>query len=211
MGPSEGEETSFHGRGERPDLPCAGQGESRRPTATHDALLDEVDVACFDLFDTLIRIDRERLPVVRRGGEEIRTTLPVVHERVFAERGVSLDRLMEAVRSMWSGVRRELNREEGERRRALRRDGRCGEIPAHAARDAQRGRARGGRGWRCRWRRRTTPPSCRRRFPWRARGRCSGECARAAAAPRSSRTGTTPARARPCWPRPVWPSCWTMW
>jgi HAD superfamily hydrolase (TIGR01509 family) len=77
------------------------------------ALFDQVDVACFDLFDTLIRIETERLPLVRWGGDEIRTTLPVVHERIFAERGVSLERLVDAVRSMWSRVRVELNREEG--------------------------------------------------------------------------------------------------
>ena len=57
-------------------------------------LLDGVEVACFDLFDTLIRIDTSRLPAVRWGGDEIRTTLPVVHEKLFAERGVPLDRLL---------------------------------------------------------------------------------------------------------------------
>jgi HAD superfamily hydrolase (TIGR01509 family) len=72
-----------------------------------------VEVACFDLFDTLIRIDTARLPVVRWGGGEIRTTLPIVHERIFAERGVPLDRLVDAVRSMWMEVRKELNREGG--------------------------------------------------------------------------------------------------
>lgn len=78
----------------------------------HDLFAD-VEVACFDLFDTLIRIDTQLLPVVRWGGDEIRTTLPVVHERIFAERDVSLERLVDAVRSMWMNVRRELNREDG--------------------------------------------------------------------------------------------------
>lgn len=78
-----------------------------------DDLLDGVEVACFDLFDTLVRIDTQRLPTVRWGGDEIRTTLPVVHERIFAQRGIPLDRLVDAVRSMWMGVRKELNRENG--------------------------------------------------------------------------------------------------
>jgi len=75
------------------------------------SLLDGVEVACFDLFDTLIRVDTSQLPSVRWGGDEIRTTLPVVHERIFAERNVPLDRLVNAVRSMWATVRMELNRE----------------------------------------------------------------------------------------------------
>ena len=75
------------------------------------SLLDGVEVACFDLFDTLIRVDTSQLPSVRWGGDEIRTTLPVVHERIFAERNVPLDRLVNAVRSMWAMVRMELNRE----------------------------------------------------------------------------------------------------
>jgi HAD superfamily hydrolase (TIGR01509 family) len=88
-------------------------GATLRSTVTAPALFDQVEVACFDLFDTLVRIDVERLPAVRWGSEEIRTTLPVVHERIFAARGVPLDRLVDAVRSMWSEVRLELNREEG--------------------------------------------------------------------------------------------------
>ena len=77
-------------------------------------LLDGVDVACFDLFDTLIRIDTSQLPSVRWGSEEIRTTLPVVHERIFAERDIPLDRLVNAVRSMWATMRLELNRDDGD-------------------------------------------------------------------------------------------------
>jgi FMN phosphatase YigB (HAD superfamily) len=76
------------------------------------SLLDGVEVACFDLFDTLIRVDTSQLPSVRWGGDEIRTTLPIVHERIFAERNVPLDRLVNAVRSMWATVRLELNRED---------------------------------------------------------------------------------------------------
>ncbi len=76
-------------------------------------LLDGIDVACFDLFDTLIRVDVERLPSVAFDGRPIRSTLPIVHEEIFAPRGIALGHLAETVRSMWLSVREELNREHG--------------------------------------------------------------------------------------------------
>jgi HAD superfamily hydrolase (TIGR01509 family) len=76
-------------------------------------LLDGIDVACFDLFDTLIRVDVERLPSVPFDGRPIRSTLPIVHQQIFAPRGIALGHLAEAVRRMWMTVREELNREDG--------------------------------------------------------------------------------------------------
>ena len=70
--------------------------------------LDGVEVACFDLFDTLIRIDTELLPSVEWEGSSVRSTIPVLHERIFAPRGVELDDLVLAIRSMWQEVRAEL-------------------------------------------------------------------------------------------------------
>lgn len=73
-------------------------------------LCDGVEVACFDLFDTLIRIDLRRLPAVTWQGNEVRSTIPILHERLFKPRGVSLERLVEAIRDMWMEVRAELDR-----------------------------------------------------------------------------------------------------
>jgi HAD superfamily hydrolase (TIGR01509 family) len=75
-------------------------------------LLAGVDVACFDLFDTLVRIDVARLPTVEWEGNEVRSTLPILHERLFAPRGIALERLIEAVRGMWRRVREELSPED---------------------------------------------------------------------------------------------------
>jgi len=87
-------------------------------------LLDGVEVACFDLFDTLVHIDTSRLPVVRWDGAEVRSTIPILHERLFAARGVSLERLVEAIGAMWREVREELRSGEA------RGEERWPEIPA---------------------------------------------------------------------------------
>jgi putative hydrolase of the HAD superfamily len=68
-------------------------------------LLDGLEVACFDLFDTLVRIDTSRLPAVRWNGSEIRSTVPVLHERVFAARGVAREDLVAALRALWTELR----------------------------------------------------------------------------------------------------------
>jgi HAD superfamily hydrolase (TIGR01549 family) len=73
-------------------------------------LCDGVEVACFDLFDTLIRIDLRRLPAVHWQRNEVRSTIPILHERLFKPRGVSLEQLVEAIRGMWTEVRSELDR-----------------------------------------------------------------------------------------------------
>jgi HAD superfamily hydrolase (TIGR01509 family) len=72
-------------------------------------LLDGLEVACFDLFDTLVRIDTSRLPAVRWNGSEIRSTVPILHERVFAARGVAREDLVAALRALWGDLRRELD------------------------------------------------------------------------------------------------------
>lgn len=76
-------------------------------------LLDGIQVACFDLFDTLIRVRTDQLPEVEFGGTKIRSTLPILYERLFAERGVALDELAAALRSTWTELRAELKREDG--------------------------------------------------------------------------------------------------
>ena len=80
------------------------------------ALLDGVEVACFDLFDTLVRIDHTRLPSVRFGDNEVRSTIPVLHERLFAPRGIALEDLVAKIRAMWVEVRAELKNEDDEAR-----------------------------------------------------------------------------------------------
>jgi HAD superfamily hydrolase (TIGR01509 family) len=87
-------------------------------------LLDGIEVACFDLFNTLISIDRQRLPELEWDGTKVRTTIPVLHDRIFAPRGVELDELVRAMRSMWGEVHAELRAEEGTEDERLR------EVPA---------------------------------------------------------------------------------
>jgi len=76
-------------------------------------LLDGVQVACFDLFDTLIRVRAERLPEVDFGGTSIRSTVPILHEQIFAERGIAIGELAEGMRKTWTELRAELKREDG--------------------------------------------------------------------------------------------------
>jgi HAD superfamily hydrolase (TIGR01509 family) len=75
-------------------------------------LLDGIQVACFDLFDTLIRVRAERLPEADIGGTRIHSTIPILHERLFAERGVALDELTAALRDIWTELRAELKRDD---------------------------------------------------------------------------------------------------
>jgi len=89
-----------------------------------DALLEDVEVACFDLFDTLIRVDRERLPAVPWEGGELRSTLPILHARHLEARGVSFDALLRELRALWEQVRGEQRRED------LPEDRRFREVPA---------------------------------------------------------------------------------
>jgi HAD superfamily hydrolase (TIGR01509 family) len=70
-------------------------------------LLDGVEVACFDLFDTLIHIDTDRLPSVEWDGGSVRSTIPILHERIFASRGVALKELVLTLRAMWTALRAE--------------------------------------------------------------------------------------------------------
>jgi putative hydrolase of the HAD superfamily len=74
-------------------------------------ILAGLEVACFDLFDTLVRVDTTRLPSVRWNGSEMRSTIPILHERVFAPRGVAEDVLLAALRALWSEVNAELRAE----------------------------------------------------------------------------------------------------
>jgi HAD superfamily hydrolase (TIGR01509 family) len=87
-------------------------------------LLDGIEVACFDLFNTLIRIDRQRLPELEWDGAKVRTTIPVLHDRIFARRGVDLHELVRAMRSMWEEVQAELRAAESAE------DPRWREVPA---------------------------------------------------------------------------------
>ncbi len=87
-------------------------------------LLEGVEVACFDLFDTLIEIDTRRLPEVDWQGERIRSTVPLVHDAVLAGRGVAIEALVTALREMWREVRAEMNRP------GLPPDARWAEVPA---------------------------------------------------------------------------------
>lgn len=75
-------------------------------------LLEGIEVACFDLFDTLIRVDTSRLPAVEWEGRSLRSSIPIVHARHFAGRGVSQASLIEAIRSMWKQVRAEQHKEQ---------------------------------------------------------------------------------------------------
>jgi HAD superfamily hydrolase (TIGR01509 family) len=90
------------------------------------ALLDGIQVACFDLFDTLIRVRAERLPQTEVGGTRIHSTIPILHERLFAERGIALDELTAALREVWTELRSELKAEDRPE------DERLKEIPAIA-------------------------------------------------------------------------------
>ncbi len=76
-------------------------------------LFDEIEVACFDLFDTLIRIDISNLPEVQFGDSKIRSTIPILHDQIFASRGVSIEDLVAAMRTLWQEVRAELRMTEG--------------------------------------------------------------------------------------------------
>jgi HAD superfamily hydrolase (TIGR01509 family) len=87
-------------------------------------LLDGIEVACFDLFDTLVRIDRQRLPALEWDGTTVRSTIPVLHERIFASRGIGLHDLVRAIRSMWEEVQGELRAAESAE------DERWREVPA---------------------------------------------------------------------------------
>ena len=87
-------------------------------------LLDGIEVACFDLFNTLIRIDRQRLPPLEWDGTTVRSTIPVLHERIFAGRGIDLHELVLAIRSMWEEVQAELRAAESPE------DERWREVPA---------------------------------------------------------------------------------
>lgn len=87
-------------------------------------LFDGIEVACFDLFNTLVRIDRQRLPELEWDGTRVRTTIPALHDRIFAPRGVDLHELVRAVRSMWEEVQAELRAAESAE------DERWREVPA---------------------------------------------------------------------------------
>jgi putative hydrolase of the HAD superfamily len=76
-------------------------------------LLDGVEVACFDLFDTLIHIDTEQLPAVEWDGRSVRSTIPILHERIFAPRGIALAELARTLRAIWSELRAERRSELG--------------------------------------------------------------------------------------------------
>jgi HAD superfamily hydrolase (TIGR01509 family) len=87
-------------------------------------LLDGIEIACFDLFDTLVRIDRQRLPALEWDGATVHSTIPELHERIFARRGVDLHELVRAIRSMWEEVQAELKAAESAE------DERWREVPA---------------------------------------------------------------------------------
>ncbi|MBW2447947.1 MAG: HAD family hydrolase [Deltaproteobacteria bacterium] len=70
-------------------------------------LLDGKRAIFFDLFDTLIRIDESRLPGHRVDGRRIYTTVPLVHEQHLAERDVSTEDFVAALRE----TAREISRE----------------------------------------------------------------------------------------------------
>jgi HAD superfamily hydrolase (TIGR01549 family) len=76
-------------------------------------LLDGIQVACFDLFDTLIHVRSERFPETQLGDTPIRSTIPILHERVLAKEGVSLAELRDAMVAVWPGIRAELERADG--------------------------------------------------------------------------------------------------
>jgi HAD superfamily hydrolase (TIGR01509 family) len=76
-------------------------------------LLDGVRVACFDLFDTLIHVRADDFPEVELGGNRIRSTVPIWHDRVLANRGVSVTDVGEAMMAVWPGIRAELDRKDG--------------------------------------------------------------------------------------------------
>jgi HAD superfamily hydrolase (TIGR01509 family) len=61
----------------------------------------------FDLFDTLVRFDRERLPTTEIGGRQVRTTARYVHD-VLREHApeVTLDALYAALQESWREAER---------------------------------------------------------------------------------------------------------
>jgi HAD superfamily hydrolase (TIGR01509 family) len=75
-------------------------------------LLHGARAVFFDLFDTLIRIDESRLPAMKVDGRRVYTTVPLVHERHLAPRGVSRDvfvaALREVMKEIWNEKRRNL-------------------------------------------------------------------------------------------------------
>jgi HAD superfamily hydrolase (TIGR01509 family) len=83
-------------------------------------MLDGIEVACFDLFETLVTVDTRDLPHVDFDGTSVRSTIPLLHERFFASRGVALDDLVRGMRSMWIEVRKELRRTDGTEDERLR-------------------------------------------------------------------------------------------
>lgn len=96
--------------------------KARVPSVT---LLDGVEAVFFDLFDTLVHVDLERLPlhpvpapeeIQTLMGPKTRSTLPIVYEEVVAELGVSFERFFEDLRGVWMEVRDELARHEREGR-----------------------------------------------------------------------------------------------
>ena len=79
----------------------------------NEPLLEGVRVACFDLFDTLIHVRPERFPESKLAKSEARSTFPILHERIFAERGVSFTELGDAAIAVWPGIRAELDCTDG--------------------------------------------------------------------------------------------------
>jgi len=117
-------------------------------------LLSGARAVFFDLFDTLIRIDESRLPTLRVEGRRIHTTVPLVHARHLAPRGVSQEVFLAALRETvgeisrrkresldevpaierWRGVVARLGTAEGEEAAALAED--LTEAHARALADA---------------------------------------------------------------------------
>jgi len=83
-------------RARSPDGPAGGAERGPRRIMR---LLDGARAVFFDLFDTLIRIDESRLPALKVDGRRIYSTLPLVHERHLAERQVSQDDFVAALRA----------------------------------------------------------------------------------------------------------------
>ncbi len=61
-------------------------------------LIQDAQAVFFDLFDTLIRIDRERLRGLRVEGRWIYSTVPTVHEDHLADREVPIESFLAALR-----------------------------------------------------------------------------------------------------------------
>lgn len=73
-------------------------------------LLNGARAVFFDLFDTLIRIDDSRLPVVKVDGRRIPTTVPIVHEAHLAPRDVPRDAFVSALREAVTEISQEKRR-----------------------------------------------------------------------------------------------------